>query len=92
MPLRLMSWTGDDMDIEAASEIGRKHFEEAMAGARRSVAITDLAKYDQFRQKMNPSYKTSGDGMTINWPDNPVIGGGSGGGGAAADDDDDLYS
>jgi len=40
---------------------------------------------------MNPSYKTSGDGMTINWPDNPVIGGGAGGA-AAADDDDDLYS
>merc|ERR1712157_168443 len=30
----------DDMAIDAASEIGRKHFEEAMAGARRSVAIT----------------------------------------------------
>merc|ERR1711985_201123 len=81
--------TGDDMDIETASEIGRKHFEEAMAGARRSVAITDLAKYDQFRQKMNPSYKTGGDGMTINWPDNPVIGGTAAGGAAA---DDDLYS
>merc|ERR1712003_464822 len=39
--------TDDDMAIDAASEIGRKHFEEAMAGARRSVAITDLAKYDQ---------------------------------------------
>merc|ERR1712025_306989 len=85
--------TGDDMDVEAASEIGRKHFEEAMAGARRSVAITDLAKYDQFRQKMNPAYKSGGDGgMTINWPDNPVIGGAAGGAAAAADDDDDLYS
>merc|ERR1712066_825150 len=84
--------TDDDMAVDAASEIGRKHFEEAMAGARRSVAITDLAKYDQFKLKMNPAYKSGGDGgMTINWPDNPVIGGTSGGA-AVADDDDDLYS
>merc|ERR1712217_511044 len=81
--------TDDDMAIDAASEIGRKHFEEAMAGARRSVAITDLAKYDQFRQKMNPTYKTGNEGPTINWPDDPVIGGGTAGG---AVDDDDLYS
>jgi len=81
--------TDNDMAIDAASEIGRKHFEEAMAGARRSVAITDLAKYDQFRQKMNPTYKTGDSGTTINWPDDPVIGAT---GTAAADDDDDLYS
>merc|ERR1712217_387244 len=80
---------GDAMDTDAASEIGRKHFEEAMAGAPRSVAITDLAKYDQFRQKMNPTYKTGDSGTTINWPDDPVIGAT---GTAAADDDDDLYS
>merc|ERR1719262_801180 len=81
--------TDDDMAIDAASEIGRKHFEEAMAGARRSVAITDLAKYDQFRQKMNPTYKTGDGGPTINWPDDPVIGGGTA---SVEDDDDDLYS
>merc|ERR1712232_1436259 len=81
----------DDMEVDAASEIGRKHFEEAMAGARRSVAQTDLAKYDQFRQKMQPTYNQGGGGMTINWPDDPVIGGAGPTGGAAADDDD-LYS
>jgi len=80
----------DDMDVDECNEIGRKHFEEAMAGARRSVAITDLAKYDQFRQKMQPQYQQGGGGTTINWPDDPVIGGG--GTAAAADDDDDLYS
>merc|ERR1711924_394856 len=80
----------DDMDVDAASEICRKHFEEAMGGARRSVAQTDLAKYDQFRQKMQPTYNQGGGGMIINWPDDPVIGGG--GGAAAVDDDDDLYS
>merc|ERR1712232_551310 len=81
----------DDMDVDAASEIGRKHFEEAMAGARRSVAQTDLAKYDQFRQKMQPTYNQGGGGMTINWPDDPVIGGGAAGA-AVDDDDEDLYS
>merc|ERR1712054_341148 len=80
----------DDTDVDAAGEIGRKHFEEAMAGARRSVAQTDLAKYDQFRQKMQPTYNQGGGGMTINWPDDPVIGGS--GGAAAVDDDEDLYS
>merc|ERR550514_2112649 len=81
----------NDMDVDSASEIGRKHFEEAMGGARRSVAQTDLAKYDQFRQKMQPTYNQGGGGMTINWPDDPVIGGGAAGG-AAVDDDEDLYS
>merc|ERR1711920_463276 len=43
---------GDDaMDADASSEIGRKHFEEAFAGARRSVASNDLAKFDQVRDR-----------------------------------------
>ncbi len=66
----------DDMDVDETNEISRKHFEEAMAGARRSVAQTDLAKYDQFRQKMQPTYNLTGGGQTINWPDEAVIGGG----------------
>merc|ERR1719373_1508774 len=84
---------GDDaMDTEANSEIGRKHFEEAFAGARRSVASNDLAKYDQFRKKFDPVYKnqSSGDGVYINWPDGPTIQASTGAG--AADDDDDLYA
>ncbi|OII74477.1 CDC48 like AAA ATPase [Cryptosporidium ubiquitum] len=88
---------GDDnaMKIEDESdnhiyEIGRKHFEEAFAGARRSVSITDLAKYDQFRMKFDPVYVTQsgGEGFTIDWPDSthaqysaPID-----------DDADDLYS
>jgi len=85
---------GDDaMDAEAGSEIGRKHFEEAFAGARRSVATNDLAKFDQFRKKFDPVYMTqsgAGTGIpAINWPDEPGIGGGAGA--AAVDDDDDLY-
>merc|ERR1712083_69495 len=84
---------GDDaMDDEAGSEISRKHFEEAFAGARRSVASNDLAKFDQFRKKFDPVYKnsTGGDGsLNIQWPDGPSLGGAAP---AAVDDDDDLYA
>merc|ERR1712241_1190494 len=84
---------GDDaMDADSQSEIGRKHFEEAFAGARRSVAGADLAKYDQFRKKFDPVYKNSatGDGgLNIQWPDGPSLGGAVS---TAVDDDDDLYA
>jgi len=82
---------GDDaMDDGTGTEIGRKHFEEAFAGARRSVATNDLAKFDQFRKKFDPVYMNAsgGGGPLINWPDEPALGGGAT---AAADDDDDLY-
>merc|ERR1711972_1141771 len=83
---------GDDaaMDDGMGAEITRKHFEEAFAGARRSVANTDLAKFDQFRKKFDPVYKnsTSGEGCMIQWPDDTGLGGGAT---AAVDDDDDLY-
>merc|ERR1712084_216785 len=83
---------GDDaMDADVSNEIGRKHFEEAFAGARRSVASNDLAKFDQFRKKFDPVYMVQsggGGGVFINWPDEPGLGGGTT---AAADDDDDLY-
>jgi len=84
---------GDGMDIDTASEICRKHFEEGFAGARRSVDATQLAKYDQFRKKFDPMYKAAtGDGApVINWPDNPAINP-AGTAGAAAEDEDDLYS
>merc|ERR1712187_715672 len=78
----------DAMDV--GHEIGRKHFEEAFAGARRSVANNDLAKFDQFRRKFDPLNKQGqGEGMAMQWPDEPAIGGTSA---AAVDDDDDLYA
>merc|ERR1712086_195531 len=88
---------GDDdtMDVgNEGNEITRKHFEEAFAGARRSVANNDLAKYDQFRKKFDPFYKSGTDGATfqMQWPDDAAIGGGGGAAAAAADDDDDLYA
>merc|ERR1711939_144857 len=82
-----------EMDTGMGTEICRKHFEEAFAGARRSVDATQLAKYDQFRKKFDPVYmaQSGGDGgLVINWPDAPVIGGTAGA--AADDDDDDLYA
>lgn len=60
-----------DVDDEI-QYITRRHFEEAFAGARRSVSINDLAKYDQFRMKFDPVYMTSGaaqGGITFDWPD-----------------------
>merc|ERR1711972_1079365 len=79
-------------ELKAGAEITRKHFEEAFAGARRSVAGNDLAKFDQFRKKFDPVYKnsTGGDGsLNIQWPDGPSLGGAAP---TAADDDDDLYA
>merc|ERR1712019_321666 len=71
--------SGDDaMGDEMGTEIGRKHFEEAFAGARRSVDAAQLSKYDQFRKKFDPIYmnQSAGDGgVMINWPDAPAMGG-----------------
>jgi len=52
-------------------EITRKHFEEALKYARRSVTTVDLEKYEQFRRKFDPAYAskaTGGSGMQIKWP------------------------
>ncbi len=93
--LRKQAAAGGDaaMEEEAVGkqEITRKHFEEAFAGARRSVSLTDLGKFDNFRAKFDPSYKTKAGGVetvVINWPDAS----GAGGAATAAADDDDLYS
>merc|ERR1712048_1541294 len=70
----------DDQDV--TREIGRKHFEEALGGARRSVAWSDLAKYEGFGQITPPRYEqVFATGSNINWPDVPPV-----------DEDDDLYS
>jgi transitional endoplasmic reticulum ATPase len=88
--------SGDDTAMEeeevvVRQEITRKHFEEAFAGARRSVSLTDLGKYDNFRSKFDPSYKTKTGGVdtvVINWPDDT---GATTTAGTAAEEDD-LYS
>jgi len=81
----------DDTNIY---EITRRHFEEAFAGARRSVSLTDLNKYDNFRIKFDPIYKQSqggangGETISITWPDETTNFQAP----AADDDDDDLYA
>ena len=87
----LRKGAGDDAmdDGSLPHEITRKHFEEAFAGARRSVTMTDLNKYDNFRMKFDPIYKNSasGDGgLVFDWPDDQAAQF------QAADDGEDLYS
>lgn len=58
-------------------EIGRKHFEEALKYARKSVTNVDLEKYEQFKRKFDPAYaakQTGGSGLKINWPGPPSSG------------------
>ena len=85
---------GDAMDTEMADEetdpvpyITRKHFEESMKYARRSVSDNDIRKYEMFAQSMQQSrgfgsFKFPGESQA--------------GAGAAAplaqSGDDDLYS
>jgi len=94
---------GDD----PVPEICRRHFEEALRHARRSVTMTDLDKYENFKRKFDPAYAASQTGQSqsgIDWGTPAQTGGGPGGnmfarntGGNQAnideeDDDEDLYS
>ena len=70
--------------------INRKHFEEGLTGARKSVSNYDLDKFDQFRRKMDPAYAAKSAGtaaVRINWPEDN-----SAQFQQNADDDEDLYS
>lgn len=67
---------GDATMTSTVTEITRRHFEEAFANARRSVNVADLVKYDNFRRKFDPMYK-SGDGtgcVHIDWPETSSAG------------------
>lgn len=81
---------GKAQNFDPVPEITRKHFEEALKGARRSVTTMDLEKFEQFRRKFDPSFasKSTGgqSGGGIKWP--------SAGnqGNKKSNDDDDLYS
>jgi hypothetical protein len=76
----------------------RKHFEEALKYARKSVDATQLNKYELFRRKFDPVYAAAqtgtSSGININWPS----AGGRQQQGATlfnrpqADDDDNLYN
>jgi transitional endoplasmic reticulum ATPase len=62
------------MSADPVPEIGRKHFEEALKYARKSVTNVDLEKYEQFRRKFDPAYavkSTGSQGLKINCPGAP---------------------
>jgi len=65
---------GADVPMEVEDpvpEINRKHFEEALSHARKSVTNVDLKKYDDFRKKFDPSYasKQGGSVAAFRWPE-----------------------
>ena len=88
----------DDGDNDVA-EVSKKHFEEAMRFARRSVSDQDIRKYEMFSQTLQQS---RGFGQNFRFPEGgidgaPPAGGRSGGGSGGqhfddGGDDDDLYS
>merc|ERR1712029_942053 len=88
----------DDGENEVA-EVSKKHFEEAMRFARRSVSDQDIRKYEMFSQTLQQS---RGFGQNFRFPEGgidgaPPAGGRSGGGSGGqhfdgGGDDDDLYS
>ena len=86
--------TGEDADVEMEDPvpvITRKHFEEAMASARKSVTEYDLQKFEQFKLKFDPAYAAKqgkAARVDIQWPDADVGQFNN----AADDNDDDLYN
>jgi transitional endoplasmic reticulum ATPase len=82
---------GKAQNFDPVPEITRKHFEEALKTARRSVTANDLEKFEQFRRKFDPSFaskanSSSSGGPSIKWPS------ASNQANKKSNDDDDLYS
>ena len=76
--------TGDD----PVPELTRRHFEEAMQMARRSVSDVEIRRYEAFAQQM----KNAGPGAYFKFPEGGVdTTGGSGNNFGDAGNDDDLY-
>merc|ERR1712211_47605 len=79
-----------DDDDDPVPEITKKHFEESMKFARRSVSDNDIKKYEMFSQTLQQS---RGFGTNFRFPDqaggqsNPASSGNF-----ANDDEDDLYN
>merc|ERR1711973_119455 len=79
-----------DDDDDPVPEITKRHFEEAMKFARRSVSDNDIKKYEMFSQTLQQS---RGFGTNFRFPDqsggssNPASSGNF-----ANDDEDDLYN
>merc|ERR1712045_615722 len=83
-----------DNDEEDDAEVEKRHFEEAIKFARRSVSDQDIKKYEMFAQTLQQS---RGFGQNFRFPDGEGGSGAPAGGGSGANfednnDDDDLYS
>ena len=85
---------GEDVEMDEDAEdpvpeLTRRHFEEAMQQARRSVSDVEIRRYEAFAQQM----KNAGPGAFFKFPEGGVDGGASTGGGNFGDggNDDDLY-
>ncbi|CAO3685627.1 unnamed protein product [Umbelopsis ramanniana] len=88
----------DDDESDGVTEIARKHFEEAMSFARRSVSDNDIRRYDQFSQNLQ---QQRGFGSNFKFPDSAgatgsdaqAMDGVSGNAGFGEEaGDDDLYN
>lgn len=87
---------GEDIEMEEDGEdpvpqLTKRHFEEAMQMARRSVSDVEIRRYEAFAQQM----KNAGPGAFFKFPDGAGDSGAGGGGSnnpfADAGNDDDLY-
>merc|ERR1712200_208499 len=80
----------ENIDQEDTAEVGRKHFEEAMKFARRSVSDQDIRKYQMFSQTLQQS---RGFGQNFKFPesDNNSAVVSSAGNENFEDGTDDLY-
>jgi len=86
---------GEDVEMEddiedPVPELTKRHFEEAMQMARRSVTDVEIRRYEAFAQQM----KNAGPGAYFKFPEGGVEAGGDGGAGNSfgdAGNDDGLY-
>jgi len=77
---------------DTTPELQRRHFEEGMAHARRSVEEVNLQAYKDFRANQKQGQVGGGSGEALDWPDaNPSVLDNPGGEVVAHADDDDLY-
>lgn len=89
---------GEDVDMEdddaedPVPELTKRHFEEAMQTARRSVSDVEIGRYESFARQM----KNAGPGAFFQFPDGTAelsadAGGAGNSFGDAGNDDDGLY-
>ena len=85
---------GEDIDMEDETEdpvpeLTKRHFEEAMQMARRSVSDVEIRRYEAFAQQM----KNAGPGAYFKFPEAGAEGGANDGGAGFGDagNDDGLY-